>query len=90
MNTYCDDCGRCTGGVMRKSDVPGEGEDHNRCHECEGNLQSSISGLQSALAAERKRREEISDTLLATKTAADAVVEERDLLRAVWPEAVEE
>ena len=29
MNTYCDDCKRCTGGNMRKSDVPG-GDDHNR------------------------------------------------------------
>lgn len=50
MNTYCDDCKRCTGGNMRKTDVPG-GDDHNRCHECEAALQGKIADLEAQLYA---------------------------------------
>ena len=46
MNTYCDDCKRCTGGCMKRSEVPGEGEDHNRCHECEAKIQGRIEALE--------------------------------------------
>ena len=48
MNTYCNDCGRCTGGCMRKSDVQGEGEYHNRCHECEETLQARVLELENS------------------------------------------
>lgn len=67
MNTYCDDCKRCTGGNMRKSDVPG-GDDHNRCWECEATLQagmavagSMISALEAERGALRRALERIRD-----------------------------
>lgn len=43
MNTYCDDCKRCTGGCMVKSEV--EGDDYNRCSECEAKLQDKLAAL---------------------------------------------
>lgn len=45
MNTYCDDCKRCTGGCMVKSEV--EGDDHNRCSECEAKLQDENAALRA-------------------------------------------
>ena len=34
---------------MRKSDVQGEGEDHNRCHECEETLQARVRELEGVV-----------------------------------------
>lgn len=56
MNTYCDDCKRCTGGNMRKSDVPG-GDDHNRCWECEATLQAGMAEADAMISDLRAERD---------------------------------
>lgn len=73
----CGYCGRTIGHApnCQRPELCPHGKYKGACVDCR------VDALVSALAAETKRREEISDTLLATKTAADAVVEERDLLR---------
>lgn len=69
MNTYCDDCKRCTGGNMRKSDVPG-GDDYSRCWECEATIQAGmaesdamISDLRAELDALRERVGKMEEAL---------------------------
>lgn len=56
MNTYCDDCKRCTGGNMRKTDVPG-GDDHNRCWECEATIQAGMAEADAMISDLRAERD---------------------------------
>ena len=60
MNTYCDDCKRCTGGNMRKSDVPG-GDDHNRCWECEATLQAGMAEADAMISDLRAERDALRE-----------------------------
>lgn len=60
MNTYCDDCKRCTGGNMRKSDVPGW-DDHNRCWECEATLQAGMAEADAMISDLRAERDALRE-----------------------------
>ena len=60
MNTYCDDCKRCTGGNMRKSDVPG-GDDHNRCWECESTIQAGMAEADAMISDLRAERDALRE-----------------------------
>ena len=62
MNTYCDDCKRCTGGNMRKTDVPG-GDDHNRCWECEATLQAGMAEADAMISDLRAERDALREAL---------------------------
>ena len=60
MNTYCDDCKRCTGGNMRKTDVPG-GDDHNRCWECEATIQAGMAEADAMISDLRAERDALRE-----------------------------
>ena len=60
MNTYCDDCKRCTGGDMRKSDVPGW-DDHNRCWECEATIQAGMAEADAMISDLRAERDALRE-----------------------------
>lgn len=60
MNTYCDDCKRCTGGNMRKSDVPG-GDDYSRCWECEATIQAGMAEADAMISDLRAERDALRE-----------------------------